>query len=1855
LAAMNPGFFVGGKAGAAGAAKKLPKKFNRGTDYVRYYASGTDSVPAMLTPGEAVIPAGSAQDPANKPIIQAMIAGKTAQGFVEGVDEVKSQSAGLSRAQQQRNAAARSYLILTAEQEAAKEKRSQAAKRGWETRRLNALKQETIIKEQNVAEDKKLAQEKKRQKVGRIAGGASGVLGVAAMGAFATGNAGAGGALMGASLLANFAPLLMNPYIAAGAAVLAVTGSFYALNKVLEGRARKEAEFVNSITANAEQMKRVSEITGKVGASEIMANRRIAGVSQTYNEAGRVGRQFGSQFLGSDIGKELFKAFRTNKDIYGTKNAAKQFAVQLGAYVSDGIMSAEQAKSVAEQIAINLGDASLRANIQGELMMLIGPNGEDLLTSPLQTRINLIQESARPGKALAKQLSTGLAVSGSNPLGLKKGGGRKEAAQLAAYNVSDIGFAQAQLDALNYYYEKQIDVRKKELQITKDKERQVELQTQINMLSNQQVQDQEVLQGQVAKSYTRALKQFKAVQIDALFAIRSNTQKEDAYFDALKGKIKDVYKGTDFETAADRVLGKLAKLSDENLFKKDVFSAEGFASAVEAQDFEVQMQFLLANKLANPDQVESIMQMFSGRMGELSAALNVSIQTQGAAKTFELQSLLTGIGSGKKAKKLAQDIFLNVTALPTQQFDQTTRAIAVLNELNGTEVNMKVMLEGLGEEGLLQFSNKLAEIEKIDFSKNPKEISVALKTAGFPEGGVETIIKNWEYYKKLPADVRKEAIQKYLTFYQFRTDFQDPEAKAEWLSRYAKKKGLEASAGGKYKEVRELVTTFSYNVAKGKTNEELAQMDVETFYGTPTTTDVNAPGPGDGAGKGRAGRDTALDDLLKKLKMVRDAAINAEGGVKELLRITAGKGINKFTGVMQQLQTGVIAKNAKGKVIGKDITANRGFLDFISGLDKKTMAEFVTVTKKGEVVLTEFGKAANEAFAELPIGEFQEQQKRTAEGAIAQRQAFLKLRAAGVDYAQALKMIEDESLAIAIVNKDIKPDELKAMADEAARAKKEVELLNLALRQTAQSTRDKTAELQTAISALAGATSGQLQKILSEQLGISVGSFTKEQLAQIANTPELARAISDLLSGSVPSEEIANKIKDIFDSLNGTTINANLQLDVDMKVDPVAAIQKQIDEISSRVNKYFQLRRLLVERQFRSEKRSAESAVKAAEDRVRAEQEVVNKIQKRIDLIQVEIDRARLAIELRFDVPLKQAQDAAEELSRSIETGLSREIERLQEVSDDLSRSIEIEFNRPIEDLQSQINTLSRSIEMNFERPIAALQEESSDLSNELELMDKIVESINEKYDKQEEALQSISDINQDIASQEKNRISLADALTQGDISAAAQMAQEIRSQAAQKAASAESDKLRVARENEIARIVARNGMTRKQIEDRQFAIGQLIFNLEEQREILDTRILALQDQIYLTEQAREIKNREINLLADQIYTLGELREAQQLRLREIEDKIYELEKARKVELDAIEIKEREILTIRLNELIPAQALLDIENSKLETARLSLEKVEAREKAALEGLQAEEDAWADVELAILDAELAAFDFNKELERAISLARQLAAAMKGTFTSTTGTQYAVTGSNADAEAKAKAEAEAKAKADADAALAAANAAAADAAAAAAEAEAAAAAAAAAAAKAKADGFLSTIASSTTTEEINAAVSAAVSGGESASNIANAMFTGLTLQGMDVASAASSARYTGQAIAYQKQQQAQDQATQELYSRIYNANTRAKSSGGMINTKYFSLGGHARGTDTVPAMLTPGEFVMSRYAVQDFGLDNMKAINNGNYENESVYNYSISVNVKSGANPDEIARSVMTQIKQIDSQRIRTQRV
>jgi hypothetical protein len=105
----------------------------------------------------------------------------------------------------------------------------------------------------------------------------------------------------------------------------------------------------------------------------------------------------------------------------------------------------------------------------------------------------------------------------------------------------------------------------------------------------------------------------------------------------------------------------------------------------------------------------------------------------------------------------------------------------------------------------------------------------------------------------------------------------------------------------------------------------------------------------------------------------------------------------------------------------------------------------------------------------------------------------------------------------------------------------------------------------------------------------------------------------------------------------------------------------------------------------------------------------------------------------------------------------------------------------------------------------------------------------------------------------------------------------------------------------------------------------------------------------------------------------------------------------------------------------------------------------------------------------------------------------------------------------------------------------------------------------------------------------------------------------------------------------------------------------ASGGLV-PKYFASGGYASGTDTVPAMLTPGEFVVSKSAVDKIGVGTLRDINAGRgvggsyptFVGNSRYYYNLSVNVRSDANPNEIAQTVMMQLRQIDAQRIRSNR-
>ncbi len=154
-------------------------------------------------------------------------------------------------------------------------------------------------------------------------------------------------------------------------------------------------------------------------------------------------------------------------------------------------------------------------------------------------------------------------------------------------------------------------------------------------------------------------------------------------------------------------------------------------------------------------------------------------------------------------------------------------------------------------------------------------------------------------------------------------------------------------------------------------------------------------------------------------------------------------------------------------------------------------------------------------------------------------------------------------------------------------------------------------------------------------------------------------------------------------------------------------------------------------------------------------------------------------------------------------------------------------YKKAVDEIQDKINEINKNAEV----ALKPLNDESAILSNNLSIIDYQSKAINDKYDLQADALQKISNINSEIASQQKQQLTLADALSQGDISAAAAAAQDMRASAAQNALGQQTGFLDAARKQELDALLV-NGMTRAQIEERQYQISQLTYGIEQKRNV---------------------------------------------------------------------------------------------------------------------------------------------------------------------------------------------------------------------------------------------------------------------------------------------------------------------------------------------------------------------------------------------------------------------------------------
>ena len=1661
----------------------------------------------------------------------------------------------------------------------------------------------------------KMVRGMRAEKVSKYSGKAAGALGTAAM---VAGMAGAPpqvtAGLGAAATVAQFAPMITkvmsNPYTAAAAALVAVAGSAYLLNKKLEATAIAIAKFTRSTTVGADLLKKIGEQTGKVGANEAMNRRRGEGSLDLYTDSRqRQGQKDATTFLQGDAGKALQTAYSENATKNGQKVAAKQFALQIAAAISDGTIAPDLGSDIAYQMGVNLKDATTGIDINANLRSLIGVDGEDLMKDPLTVRMRIARQSAGLAKDIKSQLDNkeadfeGLGTGWTGSWWGKMGvgivpqimagasSGADKSAALSVAGSSAIETAQAQADAMSMYYDNQLATLKNELAATTNKQKQLEIQEKITAMeklksegmarSNNLVAAQLTQQENIAKGLIVGVNPSGPIWDDA-------ARRQDAYFDAQKADVKAKYANTAYSASAERVLKIGSKADQDKSFQTKEAKERGWESQADVtkrietgRTFEAKLNLIMQSGQMNPDQLEAMAKIFEGKLDKMDVVLNVGIRQHGGAKMAELTAMLTGI---KKPK--AQAIIMTMARRNPKEFDKTANALAVLKRSDGLEIDMAAYIDTVGLPGLTALGNKLDEIQKMP---DPIKKEAFIEWAAKNNIDVAALTKDWDYFEKMPDDVRKEALITYTTLYNTMMSFGSQEAYIEWAKEQAAGKALLVGAEGSSKYIIEqerilnLLTKVNgkevaYNGPEMKAVADAYSLEgTKAIFGDNATINANAAAAAK-LKKDKAPRDTTYDDLMKRLRDLRNSAINAAGGFKELEKAIARSGAkavgNQFNGIVQQLTKG---------------GANQEFIDFITGLDPEKLPEFakragkagtrkvkkrdefgqVMLNKKGKPImetekykagdylLTEKGKDYKFGLDQAISGQYNADQLKKVTALKQEEAARARLAKLGYTNSQIQEMISDESYRTAVATGKINDAQIKINAGLTREAEIRAKINGLF-----QNVQDKQQAL---------AETKQIPQLIQWLTAKGV------ELSVIQEAVKDPTQLSALVAGMNSYEKAAADVKLQLDGIveDMKNIPDQKRIDIVMK-------QTNLEKITAgrdAANTMFDAYRKIDENTIKNDKGNTYAGL---EKQIAAESNNAKLIQDRIAI-------------------------------------LDNSIKEKQKVVDRAVESIGLLYDGQIKTLNDAMSDRAREIEIKFDRPMGQLQDRSSKLSHDMDLINHAAEEINKQYDDQAEALNKVSEINQQIVEQQKQQLDLADALSSGDIAAAAKAAQAMRAGNIAANKTTASAALEQGRANAIGGLRSESGMSAEDITKQQWDIGQQVYALE---------------QLKAVEVAKQ--------LVDQ-------------------DKLYDLEQKKKDALDLQEIEQAAIDKIIREQLVPLQDSLDISNAKV--ANLTLESDllleiidkndrereiseltrEEWDQLVIAAQAASDELSGDMALALAAAKTVSGNiktdwvdikdlYDKIVSKSIIITQKIVTEGGGdpsvppvvpppvvpppgaddTPTKSPGKAWIPDGkggwkkppkptgdygwsdtngwvkgyAGADTKGSTDSAAEAKLRADALIRTSAANAE--------------------AAAKALA-------AKQSDYDTLMAGVLRLRKDGDN--GLANAAMNRLT------------AKYPG-------------------------GRPVKLAKGGLIDPMKFLSGGFSVGRDTVPAMLTPGEFVMSKYAVENFGVNNLKAINSGsqNVGGDSVYNYSVTVNASSNALPQDIARTVMNQIKEIDSQRI-----
>lgn len=203
---------------------------------------------------------------------------------------------------------------------------------------------------------------------------------------------------MGASL-----GMMVGPQGAiAGAAIGALAGTVMAARSNMDAVRDNAKKLADSMSLSAETLNSTAEffggtlLTDRASAASVLEGTGIRQKQLTR----------GQEYLESESGKSFVEGFSQAISSYGFNNALEGMANNLSTMIMQGAISFEDAEGIAAAMAEELNMPQLTAEVQGQLVSMVGPDGRDILNKPISIALELQEESMRQSAQMQAAILT---------------------------------------------------------------------------------------------------------------------------------------------------------------------------------------------------------------------------------------------------------------------------------------------------------------------------------------------------------------------------------------------------------------------------------------------------------------------------------------------------------------------------------------------------------------------------------------------------------------------------------------------------------------------------------------------------------------------------------------------------------------------------------------------------------------------------------------------------------------------------------------------------------------------------------------------------------------------------------------------------------------------------------------------------------------------------------------------------------------------------------------------------------------------------------------------------------------------------------------------------------------------------------------------------------------------------------------------------------------------------------------------------------------------------------------------------------------------------------------------------------